>query len=359
MVLRALVIGSAMLARWVAREEQAREGGRKRHAEGYSSTRDGSGERSVRILVIGAGVIGSVYAAKLLQSGHEVVLLARGRRLADLQASGLILEEAESGQRTVVPVTVVAALDPEDRYDLVLVPVRSEQLAAVLPVLAGMRDGSQVLFFGNTTGRHARLVEALGDRAVFGFPAAGGVRNGPVIRYVLISQQQTMLGEPTGATTSRLQHLKAVLQGAGFSTTITADIDGWLQGHAAFVVPIAFALYRVGTDPSRLAAEPDTLRLMVRATREAFQALRADGKAEIPANLRILYLRLPTAFAVRYWRRVLAGPRGELWFAGHTRAAPEEMRALADELQDAVRRTGRSTPDLTMLLRTSPMTGHI
>ena len=92
MVLRALVIGSAMLARWVAREEQAREGGRRRHAEGYSSTRDGSGERSVRILVIGAGVIGSVYAAKLLQSGHEVVLLARGRRLADLQASGLVLE---------------------------------------------------------------------------------------------------------------------------------------------------------------------------------------------------------------------------------------------------------------------------
>ena len=37
----------------------------------------------MRILVLGAGVIGSVYAAKLLQAGHEVVLLARGHRLAD------------------------------------------------------------------------------------------------------------------------------------------------------------------------------------------------------------------------------------------------------------------------------------
>ena len=237
---------------------------------------------------------------------------------------------------------------------MVLAPVRSEQLTAALPILTGMRDGSHVLFFGNTGGRHAQLVEALGDRALFGFPAAGGVRNGPVIRYVLISQQQTMLGEPTGASTSRVQQLKTVLQDAGFSTTITANIGGWLQGHAAFVVPIAFALYRVDTDPSRLAADPDTLRLMVRATREAFRAVAADGKAEIPANLRALYLRLPTAFAVRYWRRVLAGPRGELWFAAHTRAAPEEMRALADELEAAVRRTGRSTPDLTTLLRTSP-----
>jgi Ketopantoate reductase PanE/ApbA len=34
---------------------------------------------SLRILVLGAGVIGSVYAGKLEQKGHEVVLLARGR----------------------------------------------------------------------------------------------------------------------------------------------------------------------------------------------------------------------------------------------------------------------------------------
>jgi len=111
----------------------------------------------VRILVVGAGVIGSVYAGKLLTAGHEVVLLARGRRLADLQASGLILEEAQSGKRTAQPVTAVAALDSADRYDLVLVPVRSEQLTSTLPVLSSMRDGSDVLFFGNTAGRQAQL----------------------------------------------------------------------------------------------------------------------------------------------------------------------------------------------------------
>lgn len=303
--------------------------------------------------MLGAGVIGSVYASKLLEAGHELVLLARGRRLADLQASGLILEEAESGQRTVQPVTAVGAVGADDRYDLVLVAVRSEQLASTLPVLSGMRDGSDVLFFGNTAGRQTQLLETLGNRALFGFPAAGGVREGSVIRYVLIAQQQTMLGEPTGETTSRATHLRTVFQSAGFSTTVTANMDGWLLGHAAFVVPIAFARYRVGTDASRLAADRDTLRLMVRATRQAFQALRSTGIAEIPANLRTLYLRLPAVFAVTYWRRVLAGPRGELWFAAHTRAAPEEMRALADDLQAAVRRTGRPAPDLTELFESS------
>jgi len=171
-----------------------------------------------------------------------------------------------------------------------------------------------------------------------------------VIRYVLIGQQKTTLGEPSGATSSRVRRLQTMFSGAGFATTITADIDGWLLGHAAFVVPMAFALYRVDTDAGRLARDTATLRLMVRATRQAFQALRVIGIGEIPTNLTVLYLRMPERFAVHYWRRVLASPRGESWFAAHSRAAVQEMTSLADELQAAVRRTGHETPDLDTLL---------
>jgi 2-dehydropantoate 2-reductase len=160
-----------------------------------------------------------------------------------------------------------------------------------------------------------------------------------------------MLGEPDGSTTSRIRHLHGVLTGAGLPTMITANMEGWLQGHAAFVVPIAFALYRVDIDAPRLAADRATMQLMVCATRQAFTALRSAGNAEIPTNLRILY-HMPTAFVTAYWRRVLASPRGELWFAAHSRAAPEEMRALAQQLQDAVRRSGHATPDLDRLLAT-------
>jgi 2-dehydropantoate 2-reductase len=303
----------------------------------------------MRVLVLGAGVIGSVYAAKLLQAGHEVVLLARGRRLSDLRIHGLLLQEAVSGLCTTMPVPSVSEITAGDRYDLVLVPVRSEQTTGTLPVVTAMNDESDVLFFGNTLGRNTELAAALGARALFGFPAAGGVLAGPVVRYALISQQKTMLGEPNGTTTPRVQHLKAALHAAGFSTKISADIDGWMLGHTAFVVPLAFALYRVGVDAAKLAADAATMRLMVDATRQGFTALQAAGNAEIPTNLRTLY-HLPTILVVAYWRRVLASPRGELWFAAHTRAAREEMRYLAQRLREAVRRTGRATPDLDRLL---------
>jgi 2-dehydropantoate 2-reductase len=305
----------------------------------------------LRILVLGAGVIGSVYAGKLLQAGHDVVLLARGPRLLDLQANGLILEEAQSGDRAVWPVPSVGEPAPDDHFDLVLVPVRAGQLTSTLPVLIGLADGSPVVFFGNTAGHQAELTATLGGGAVFGFPAVAGTRDGPVVRYVLISQQKTMLGEPGGTTSPRLRHLRDVLEDAGFPTEISPNIEDWLGAHAAFVVPIAFALYRVGGSPARLAADPLSMRLMVRATRQAFSALRASGNEEIPVNLRILY-RLPTGVVSHYWRRVLTSPRGELWFGAHSRAAPEEMRDMADQLQEALLHTGHAAPDLTRLLAT-------
>jgi len=66
-------------------------------------------------------------------------------------------------------------------------------------------------------------------------------------------------------------------------------------------------------------------------------------------NLRSLY-RLPTMIVMGYWRRVLTSPRGELWFGAHSRAAPEEMHELAEELVHALHLTGRSTPALERLL---------
>lgn len=304
----------------------------------------------MRVLVLGAGVIGSVYAGRLLRGGHQVTMLARGRRLADLASSGLVLLDAESGEREVLPVAAVGTPTPDTAYDLVLVAVRAEQLTATLPVLAALPGDPDVLFFGNTAGRTELLREALGRRALFGFPAVGGVLDGQVVRYVLIGQQQTMLGESAGPVSGRVHQIRAMLRQSGFPTTISTDIDGWLLGHAAFIIPIAYSLYRVDTDPARLAADRPALQTMVRATRQAFRAL--SGTAEIPANLRTLY-RLPTAVVAGFWRRVLDSPRGELWFAAHTRAAPEEMRTIALELHTATRRTGHPTPDLDLLL-TSP-----
>lgn len=307
----------------------------------------------MRVLVLGAGVIGSVYAGKLREAGHDVVLLARGQRLLDLRESGLILERADTSGQLRQPVEVVSDVEGQAPFDLVMVPVRSDQLAGVLPILTDMDDASDVLFFGNYPGRQDALLDALGSRVMLGFPAVGGTRVGPIVRYTPISQQRTMLGEPSGPATDRVRRLAETLRAATFPTSISARMNAWLLGHAAFIAPIGCALELADGDAGRLAEDRSLLRLMVRATRQGFHALDAEGVVEIPSNLRALYLRLPAFVAVTYWRRVLSGPRGELWFAAHTRAAPEEMAELALSLRAAVERTGRPAPDLRHLLETA------
>jgi hypothetical protein len=157
-----------------------------------------------------------------------------------------------------------------------------------------------------------------------------------------------MLGELEDEASIRARRVQSVFVQAGLPTRITRHVEQWLHAHTAFVVPIAFALYCCDTNAARLASDPITLRLMVRATQQAFRALQATGNSEIPTNLKVLYLRMPEAFAVRYWRRALAGPRGELWFAAHSRAAPEEIvpaDIASTHAQRAFRRRTRARPE--------------
>ena len=46
----------------------------------------------MKFLFFGAGVLGSLYAAKLREAGMDVTLVARGSRYEDLKKHGVVLE---------------------------------------------------------------------------------------------------------------------------------------------------------------------------------------------------------------------------------------------------------------------------
>lgn len=100
----------------------------------------------MKILVYGAGVLGSLFAARLKESGHDVTVLARGKRFDEIEAQGIVLEHALKGTRGVTPVAVTRDLKPDDCYDLVLVVMRRNQVADVLPALAASRKSELVVF---------------------------------------------------------------------------------------------------------------------------------------------------------------------------------------------------------------------
>jgi 2-dehydropantoate 2-reductase len=72
----------------------------------------------MKILVYGAGVVGTLYAARLQEAGHQVTVLARDSRLADVRRHGLVLEDILTGVRSVTHVSIVDRLYAEDSYDI-------------------------------------------------------------------------------------------------------------------------------------------------------------------------------------------------------------------------------------------------
>lgn len=50
----------------------------------------------MRILIYGAGVIGSLYAVLLKEAGYDTTIYARGHRLEDLRNQGLLYKKSSS-----------------------------------------------------------------------------------------------------------------------------------------------------------------------------------------------------------------------------------------------------------------------
>jgi 2-dehydropantoate 2-reductase len=303
----------------------------------------------MRILVYGAGNIGSLYAGLLRHAGHEVSILARGERLATIREVGIELEDSATGERTTARPRVVERLEPDDAYDFILVAMGREHVLEVLPVLAQNRTRS-VLFLGNNAAGPKALVDALGTkRVLLGFPGAAGVPSDHAICYLILAKgdQPTTIGELDGSFSPRLRKIASALESARFPVAMCDQIDAWLRTHAAEILPTAYALYMAADDAQRLARTRDALVLMIRAIREGYRVLRAAGVAIVPRKHRI-FEWLPEPILVAIAKRMVSDESATIKL-GHGVAARQEMALLAADFAALAAKTSVETPALKRL----------
>ncbi|QDT99970.1 ketopantoate reductase family protein [Gimesia aquarii] len=306
----------------------------------------------MRILVYGAGNIGSLYAALLKEAGEDVSLLARGKRLDDIRERGILLEEFSSGKQTTTKVKTVACLDPGDAYDLVLVILPKNHVEEVLPILAQNRQTPSMMFFGNNAAGAGEMVEALGHaRVLLGFPGAASVMHNDSIRYHILSQQEqpTTIGELEGSQSPRIKAIANTFRSAGFPVSICANMDAWLKTHAAEISPTANALYMVALNIHRLTRNHDALLLMLRAIREGYKVLSKIGVPITPKKHR-LFQWLPEPLLLLLMRSMLENKTASIKL-GHAVEARDEMKTLADEFRKLIRKAGIDTPSIDTLYR--------
>jgi len=289
----------------------------------------------MKILVYGAGVLGSLFAARLQASGHQVKILARGERVNQIREHGVVLCKSSCGTLSVTCVEPVEAFTPEDDYDLVIVLVRKNQVSEILPTLAANQRVPSFLFMINNAAGPAEYIRALGrERVLLGFPGAGGTRQDHIIHYEIVNPiiQPTTIGELSGASTARINSIAEAFRNAGFPTEINANMDAWNKTHVALVSPIANAIYAAEGSNYRLAKTQDALILMVRSIQEGFKLLKKTGVPITPWKFRLLPL-LPEPLMVTLMKWGLDSEWAELVITRHANAARDEMQELADEFR--------------------------
>lgn len=310
----------------------------------------------MRLLIIGAGVIGGTYAWQLAGAGHDVTVFVREARKLDYERDGLTIRCRDARQKGQEPVETVfrpafvSDLSPADTYDLIIVCVKSNQLDGILPLLEEKSGGANVLFFQNNWWGDQVIGQFLPPgQFLFGFSRlVGGWRAKGCIEAIIFdgSGQATMLGERDGRMTPRLQSVRDMMQGANLKPEISADILGWLMAHYVEYLGAVGAILKAGSAAS-FAADSDLVREAILATREGLDVCRARGlnvNKSAPFNLRMFML--PSFLTVPLGKIQYGQPDIQQFFEENVTYGMDEIAAQYFDVIREGRRLGIPMPHL-------------
>lgn len=268
----------------------------------------------MKVAIIGAGGIGSTFAVQLARAGHEVSVVARNKRLSQLQELGGV----QTLDGTVVRVGVSAVLDQAAPWDLVLVSVLAHQVEPLLAALTASA-AKRIMFMFNTFEPLQPLRDAVGhERFAFGFPSI-------LARIDAQGRLESSIQRHGLRTTVTDQSLADTFSAAGIPSVVSTQMEGWLRSHAAAVVPMMLASNvaqqrQAGITWREAVGLADVME-------EAFALVRKLGFDVVPAAHSVIG-RLPqTAKAALLW----SATRNETVRASGA-AAVAEARYLVDAM---------------------------
>ena len=243
---------------------------------------------SVRILIFGAGVIGSIYAIKLMEAGYDVSLLARADRFRDLQDKGL--QYNDKGTVRSVPVKVMDTLENDDVYDYIFVTVRYDRAESALLALKDNQSPNIVTMTNSSIG-FSSWHNIVGDRLLPAFPGFGGqIKDGVLYaRFMPKFLAATSFGEINGAVTQRVLKLAQVFQAAKLPNVIKKDMQAFLITHSVSDIALLGSLYAWNQTVDPVTPGTRQTARQITVTLKAYlKAIRKAGVAVDPPVFNIV-----------------------------------------------------------------------
>lgn len=233
----------------------------------------------MRVLVVGTGIIGTIYGWALNESGHHVAHLVRAGRAAALR-NGLevdLFDRRRSRRRNfrgLYKLTVVEALASADTFDLIVVPTKHYALAPTLAEIAPQADTADFLLLTQNW-RGTNDIDPILPRAryVYGDAKAGGT----FAQGALVGALKAIdIGPAEGGPSALARKCESLFASSGIQTQLHSDMLHYLWIQYAITGALWAALIQAGSLEAILNA-PDAAPAALRAVRECLEVVRQRG----------------------------------------------------------------------------------
>jgi 2-dehydropantoate 2-reductase len=288
----------------------------------------------VKVAVVGAGGVGSLFGGRLAAAGHDVWLVHRRGEVVDaLRREGLRLESAGGDEQIAVQATdTPAEIGP---VDLVLILTKSTDTRAAAEASRPLiGEASLAVTLQNGLGNLETIAAVLGPRHVLlGMTYLGATVTGPG-RARLTAAGPTFIGEPSGGLSPRVESLAKMLTLAGVPTEATDRL--WEMVWGKLVINAAMNATCALTGASGLAA------LESEAAKELL-GLVATETAEVATALGITLPYADPAARVRQHCRDVGYSKPSM-LQDMERGRPTEIDAINGAIVREGARLGVPTP---------------
>jgi 2-dehydropantoate 2-reductase len=224
---------------------------------------------TVRVLVFGAGSLGSLVGGLLARS-HDVVLVGRDPHVRTVHTGGLRID----GELTATVDPDAATAVPGGRFDLAVVTVKAYDTDAAAAALAGSDVGATVSL-QNGLDNERRLARALTGPVLAGTCTYGARLVDPG-RVRCTGVGTVTLGPRDGGESAPAEEVGAAFEAAGVETTVVDDMPRRLWAKLAVNAGINAVTALARVDNGAVAEGPvgDIARA---AARETARVARACG----------------------------------------------------------------------------------
>ncbi|MBX4271957.1 ketopantoate reductase family protein [Clostridium estertheticum] len=306
----------------------------------------------MKILIYGAGVLGSYAAHELKRVGHEVTILVRGKRYEALKEKGLVIRHWLQRKTTVDKINVVKELLPEDQYDVTFIVMQSSQVNAILPAISANVNCPLFIFVGNEDkakeiSEKIKNISTSNPRILFGFFSIGGRREDGKVISIHTKHPDLDIGDLDGKNDYKTI-IETIFKATMFKIKFHTNMDDFLKTHIAFVMPLAYLAYMSNCDLRKMAGNKKALNATIDSIIEGCDVLVKLGyKIDPESSLNFLknYKRV-VYFGLKI---CVATPVGRLAISDHCKSAFNEMEYLDKALLEWTKKSKLPTPNINKL----------